>query len=111
MVATFTVQCAVAVQAEVAAALQRNATFKAAFELQFRAELAASAGVASDRVTITGYAAATAVDAADSMTIAAAPPQRARLLLQAEAEKAGGTTVFSTVEVRTYNDTTPRRPI
>ena len=90
MVATFTVQCAVAVQAEVAAALQRNATFKAAFELQFRAELAASAGVASDRVTITGYAVATAVDAADSMTI---------------------TTVFSTVEVRTYNDTTPRRPI
>ena len=93
-------QCAVAVQAKVAAALQRNATFKAAFELDFRAQLAASAGVATDRVTITGYA---AVDAADSMTIAAVLPQRARLLLQAEAEKAGGTTVFSTVEVRTYN--------
>ena len=108
MVATFTVRCAVAVQAEVAAALQRNATFKAAFELDFRAQLAASAGVATDRVTITGYA---TVDAADSMTIAAVLPQRARLLLQAEAEKAGGTTVFSTVEVRTYNDTTPRRPI
>jgi hypothetical protein len=94
------VQCAVTVQAEVATALQLNATFKVAFELAFIAQLAASAGVTTDRVTITGYVAVSAAPstAAAPTEIVAVPSQRARLLLQAEAE-AGALTVLSTVEV------------
>ena len=92
--ATFSVQLTVSIQAEVANALLENATFKAAFEGDFREQLAASANVTADSVTITGYTpAAVAYPAA-----APSSAVRTRLLLQA-GENMDKMAMSSTIQV------------
>ena len=85
--ATFSVQLTVSIQAEVANTLL-------AFERDFREQLAASANITADSVTITGYTPAAAAYPAAAPSSAV----RMRLLLQAE-ENVDNMAMSSTIQV------------